>query len=79
LFAWFLCVSETLLVVLGGDTPLGFPLIQDLERKGYIVVASVSTAAAVDALERKCHGYVRALVLDPSAVGGDSRSWLTDS
>lgn len=53
-------------VVLGGDTPLGHPLVLDLERKGYIVVASVSGQDAADALERKCHGYVRALVLDPS-------------
>ncbi|EIN07208.1 hypothetical protein PUNSTDRAFT_53579 [Punctularia strigosozonata HHB-11173 SS5] len=53
-------------VVLGGDTPLGLPLILELERQGYIVIASVSTPEAADALERKCHGYVRALVLDPS-------------
>ncbi|KAF9267632.1 hypothetical protein L218DRAFT_954823 [Marasmius fiardii PR-910] len=55
-------------VVLGGDTPLGHPLVLDLERKGYVVVASVSHQDAADALERKCHGYVRALVLDPSEL-----------
>ncbi|KAL0573406.1 hypothetical protein V5O48_008554 [Marasmius crinis-equi] len=52
-------------VILGGDTPLGHPLVLDLEKKGYIVIASVSTQDAADALERKAHGYVRALVLDP--------------
>ncbi|KAJ6525759.1 hypothetical protein B0H19DRAFT_1385952 [Mycena capillaripes] len=53
-------------VVLGGDTPLALPLILDLERKGYIVIASVSSADLGDSLERRCKGYVRALVLDPN-------------
>ncbi|KAK7467386.1 hypothetical protein VKT23_004442 [Stygiomarasmius scandens] len=53
-------------VVLGGDTPLGLPTILDLEKKGYIVITSVSTPEAVEPLERKCHGYVRALVLNPA-------------
>jgi NAD(P)-dependent dehydrogenase (short-subunit alcohol dehydrogenase family) len=54
------------IVVLGGDTPFGLPLILDLEKKGYIVITSVATSEAADALERSCRGYVRALVLDPS-------------
>ncbi|PIL24462.1 hypothetical protein GSI_14216 [Ganoderma sinense ZZ0214-1] len=54
------------IVVLGGDSPLGLPLVLDLEKKGYIVVTSVSTPESVDEIESKCHGYVRALVLDPS-------------
>ncbi|OBZ69313.1 hypothetical protein A0H81_10967 [Grifola frondosa] len=53
-------------VVLGGDAPLGRPLILELEKKGYIVIASVSTPEAVDEIERKSHGYVRALVMDPA-------------
>ncbi|KAF8623484.1 hypothetical protein AX15_006267 [Amanita polypyramis BW_CC] len=53
-------------VVLGGDTAFALPLILDLERKGYIVIASVSNPEACNALESKCQGYVRALVLDPS-------------
>ncbi|KAI0374661.1 hypothetical protein BV20DRAFT_935214 [Pilatotrama ljubarskyi] len=53
-------------VVLGGDSPLGLPLIQDLEKKGYIVITSVSTPETVQELESQCHGYVRALVLDPT-------------
>ncbi|RDX47034.1 hypothetical protein OH76DRAFT_1406420 [Lentinus brumalis] len=53
-------------VVLGGDTPLGLPLILDLEKKGYIVITSVAAPEAVDEIESKAHGYVRALVLDPT-------------
>ncbi|EPQ57977.1 hypothetical protein GLOTRDRAFT_136789 [Gloeophyllum trabeum ATCC 11539] len=52
-------------VVLGGDTPLGLPLILELEKQGFIVITSVSTQEGVDDIEHKCHGFVRALVLDP--------------
>ncbi|KAG5645080.1 hypothetical protein DXG03_007170 [Asterophora parasitica] len=52
-------------VVLGADSPLALPLIIDLEAKGYIVIASVSTPEAIATLEQACNGYVRALVLDP--------------
>lgn len=55
-------------VVLGGDTPLGVALILDLEKNGYIVIASVSTPEAVDEIEQQSHGYVRAIVLDPLEV-----------
>ena len=55
-------------MVLGGDSPLGLPLILDLEKKGYIVVTSVSAPEAVEKIESKCRGYVRALVLDPTEV-----------
>jgi len=54
--------------VLGGDTPYALPLILDLEKKGYIVIASVSTPEAVDTLESKCQGFVKAHVLDPLEV-----------
>ncbi|PCH37748.1 hypothetical protein WOLCODRAFT_87586 [Wolfiporia cocos MD-104 SS10] len=53
-------------VVLGGDSPSGLALILDLERNGYIVIASVTTPNAVVEVEQRSHGYVRALVLDPS-------------
>ncbi|TFL05768.1 hypothetical protein BDV98DRAFT_601096 [Pterulicium gracile] len=54
-------------VVLGGDVdPLGLPLILELEKTGFIVIASVSTPEAVDTLESQTNGYVRALVLDPT-------------
>jgi hypothetical protein len=55
-------------VVLGGDNPLAFPLVSDLEQKGYIVIVSVISPESVDIIEGKCHGYVCALVLDPSDV-----------
>ena len=55
-------------VVLGGDRPIGLPLIVDLERKGYIVITSVESSAAVESIESKTHGYVRALVLEPTTV-----------
>ncbi|KAL4246110.1 hypothetical protein ABKN59_003283 [Abortiporus biennis] len=55
-----------IVVILGGDSPLGLPLILDLEKKGYIVITSVSNPDYVEQLEAQCHGYVRALVLDPS-------------
>jgi len=55
-------------VVLGGDHPLGLPLIMELEAKGYIVITSVSSPEAVSAIESKSHGFIRALVLDPNEV-----------
>ena len=55
-------------VVLGADTPYGQPLVQELNSKNFIVIASTSTAEAADALTRKYAGYVRGLVLDPSDV-----------
>lgn len=55
-------------MVLGGDSPLGLPLILDLEQQGYIVITSVTTPEAVDEIEGKSHGYVRAIVLDPNEV-----------
>jgi hypothetical protein len=55
-------------VVLGGDHSLALPLIVGLEANGYIVITSVSTPEAVEAIEHKCNGYVRALVLDSHEV-----------
>ncbi|KAJ4466351.1 hypothetical protein C8R41DRAFT_926093 [Lentinula lateritia] len=55
-------------VVLGGDSPYGLPLILNLEAKGYIVITSVSSTENVEDLERKSHGFVRALVLDPAHI-----------
>ena len=47
---------------------MALPLIVDLEKKGYIVIVSVSTPEAVDTIEQRCNGYVRVLVLDPDEV-----------
>ncbi|KAF7970220.1 hypothetical protein HWV62_24750 [Athelia sp. TMB] len=57
------------IVVLGGDHPLAAALIKDLEDKGYIIITSVATLEAAEALESTTHGYVRALILDPSEPG----------
>jgi hypothetical protein len=61
-------LSVGYLVVLGADHDAGVPFVLCLEAQGYIVIASVSTPEAVDLLEAKAKGYVRALVLDPNEV-----------
>lgn len=55
-------------MLLGGDHPLGAALIRDLEDKGYIIITSVATLEAAETIESRTHGYVRALILDPSEV-----------
>ena len=62
-------------MVLGGDTPSGLPLISELEKNGYVVITSVSTPEHVDEIELQTHGYVRALVLDPTEVGHSRPSY----
>lgn len=47
---------------------MALPLIIGLETKGYIVITSVTTLEAVRTVEGACHGYVKALVLDPNEV-----------
>lgn len=47
---------------------MGLPLILELEKQGYIVITSVSSPEAVNDIESKGHGYIRALILDPSEV-----------
>ncbi|KIJ10508.1 hypothetical protein PAXINDRAFT_164271 [Paxillus involutus ATCC 200175] len=61
--------KRQVVVVLGGDHPLGLPLIMELEKQGYIVITSVSSPEAVSDIENKGHGYVRALILDPNEPG----------
>lgn len=64
----FVLLTLVFVVVLGGDTPYAVPAILELEKKGYIVIASVSNSAAIDILESQCKGYVKAHVLDPFEV-----------
>lgn len=59
-------------VVLGGDTLVGPALVHSLEKKGYVVIASVATADAVDRLEKTSKGNVKALVLNPREVRATS-------
>jgi hypothetical protein len=47
---------------------VALPLIFALEKKGFIIIASVASPEAVDELERAGKGHVRALVLDPFEV-----------
>ncbi|KAL5529343.1 hypothetical protein ACEPAG_5328 [Sanghuangporus baumii] len=58
--------SRLVVVVLGGDLPLGPPLISGLVKEGYIVITSVSNPDTVAEVEASGNGYVRALVFDPS-------------
>ncbi|EJD05697.1 uncharacterized protein FOMMEDRAFT_139062 [Fomitiporia mediterranea MF3/22] len=53
-------------VVLGGDAPLGPSLISGLVKEGYIVITSVSNPDSVAETEATGNGYVRALVFDPT-------------
>jgi hypothetical protein len=55
-------------VVLGGDTLAGPALVHSLEKRGYVVLVSVSGPDAVDQLEKKSKGNVKALVLNPKEV-----------
>jgi hypothetical protein len=62
-------------VILGGDQPLGLPLIMEFEKQGYIVITSVSSPEAVNAIESKGHGFIRALILDPNEVRSPFPPW----
>ncbi|KZS88373.1 hypothetical protein SISNIDRAFT_479952 [Sistotremastrum niveocremeum HHB9708] len=54
------------LVVLGADSLIGLPLVLDLEKSGFIVIASVASPEAAENIQNQGHGYIRALILDPS-------------
>jgi hypothetical protein len=58
------------LVILGGDTPLGAQLSASLAAAGFIVLATVESAVAQATFSRQVRpssqGYVKAVVLDPS-------------
>ena len=53
-------------VVLGGDSPHGLPLIRDLEAQGYIVITTVSTAKAAENIKSLALNYVYVFVFDPT-------------
>ncbi|POY70156.1 hypothetical protein BMF94_6739 [Rhodotorula taiwanensis] len=58
-------VRKEAVVVLGADSPHGRELALDLERRGFVVIATVADPANVDALERSSRGWLKVLVLDP--------------
>ncbi|GAA5878475.1 hypothetical protein JCM3774_006413 [Rhodotorula dairenensis] len=58
-------IRKEAVVVLGADSPHGREIALDLERRGFVVVATVADPAGVDALERTSRGWLKVLVLDP--------------
>ncbi|KAL8293130.1 hypothetical protein RQP46_000824 [Phenoliferia psychrophenolica] len=57
-------LRKEVVLVLGADGPAR-ELALDLERRGFVVIATVSTPAECDVLERRSRGWIKALVLDP--------------
>ncbi|GAA5960592.1 hypothetical protein JCM8115_003237, partial [Rhodotorula mucilaginosa] len=58
-------VRKEAVVVLGAESPHGREIALDLERRGFVVVATVADPADVDSLERTSRGWLKVLVLDP--------------
>lgn len=67
-------VRKEAVVVLGADSPHGSEIALDLERRGFVVVATVADPADIDPLERTSRGWLKVLVLDPKEVSPLSRS-----
>lgn len=61
-------VRKEAVVVLGAESPHGREIALDLERRGFVVVATVANPADVDSLERTSRGWLKVLVLDPKEV-----------
>ncbi|GAA6047651.1 hypothetical protein JCM3770_001609 [Rhodotorula araucariae] len=59
-------VRKEAVVVLAADSPHGRDIALDLERRGFVVVASVADPREVDVLEKLSRGWIKALVLDPN-------------
>ncbi|GAA5919355.1 hypothetical protein JCM5296_000188 [Sporobolomyces johnsonii] len=59
-------IRKEAVLVLGADSPAGRELALDLERRGFVVVATVRDPNEVDALEKTSRGWIKVLVLDPS-------------
>lgn len=55
-------------VLVPGAEGLGREIALDLERRGYVVIATVRDPREVDVLERKSRGWMKVLVLDPTDV-----------
>jgi len=61
-------VRKECALVLGADSIEGREIALDLEKKGWVVIATVSDPDQVDRLERQGRGWIKVLVLDPSEV-----------
>ncbi|BGP45869.1 hypothetical protein JCM10450v2_001704 [Rhodotorula kratochvilovae] len=59
-------VRKEAVIVLGADSPQGRDIALDLERRGFVVVATVTDPREVDVLEKLSRGWIKALVLDPN-------------
>ncbi|GAA5919757.1 hypothetical protein JCM1841_005839 [Sporobolomyces salmonicolor] len=59
-------IRKEAVLVLGADSAAGRELALDLERRGFVVVATVSDPNEVDALEKTSRGWIKVLVLDPN-------------
>ncbi|GAA6062450.1 hypothetical protein JCM10212_005353 [Sporobolomyces blumeae] len=73
-------VRKEAALVLGADTVQGREIALDLEKRGWVVIGTVSDPASVDRLEKDGRGWIKVLVLDPtesSSVGPFLRSLST--
>lgn len=61
-------VRKEAALVLGADSVEGREIALDLEKKGWVVIATVSDPEQVDKLEREGRGWIKVLVLDPTEV-----------
>ncbi|GAA5987638.1 hypothetical protein JCM5350_001904 [Sporobolomyces pararoseus] len=59
-------IRKEAVLVLGADTFQGREIAFDLEKRGWVVIATVSDPDQVDKLEREGRGWIKVLVLDPS-------------
>lgn len=61
-------VRKEAVVVLGADSGVGREVALDLERRGFVVIATVTEPREVDVLEKLSRGWMKVLVLDPNEV-----------
>ncbi|GAA6023036.1 hypothetical protein JCM11491_000369 [Sporobolomyces phaffii] len=59
-------VRKEAALVLGADSVQGREIALDLEKRGWVVIATVSDPDMVDKLEREGRGWIKVLVLDPA-------------
>lgn len=73
-------VRREAVIVLGADTPLGRSMALHFSNQGFIVLASVSSAAALAQFENlippSSRGYVKALVYDVSDPAGSLQPYI---
>lgn len=60
-------IRKEVALILGAEG-LGREIALDLEKKGFVVIATVKNASEVEILEKKSRGWMKVLVLDPTEV-----------